>query len=438
MAYTSVLLQTALDDLGRRLFDPNHVFWTEAEKTRILYESNRTFAAHTNFYRDEFTFPTIANTTWYDLTAVTNTLRPYTVTDLDLIKLIQNHLLEPDSGFTWTGSLQFSTTDLVQAISRRRDQLLYDTGCRITQALTATSSGIVTLADNVIDIRRIGWLPGSVYSAMPLFPDDRWSLTSYERPATLSVPSAYFRSTEPPLSFRPDVDPPVSGNWDILTVNSGPALNNVSSVILQIPDDWCWVVKWGAMADLLSRDSQARDTLRAQYCESRYAQGVEVLKRAPALLGAKIGSSILDIDAVQNQDDYNPTWQAATATQPNLLLTTGLNVVAMSPKPNAVYNITSIVLRNTPLPTNPVSDYFQFGESDYDAILDYAEHLALFKCGGAEFAQSMPLFKNFLDHCALYNRKLNVTGAYTDVLLKTSQIQDQQNPVAEPAVKEQT
>src|SRR5262245_11332287 len=118
MAYSDINLNKALADLGRRLYDTSSTFWTDAEKTQYLYEANRTFGALANFYREDFNWSTSIGTQWYDLTQVSGTLRPYTVTDLDLIEMIQYHLLEPATGFTWTGTLQFTANDVWQAIQR--------------------------------------------------------------------------------------------------------------------------------------------------------------------------------------------------------------------------------------------------------------------------------------------------------------------------------
>jgi len=88
--------------------------------------------------------------------------------------------------------------------------------------------------------------------------------------ANSQPPRTWFQSTDPPISFSVDFTPPVAGNYNLLTVNAGNnwTANNASN--LQIPDDWAWVLKWGALYDLLSRESSAKDALRAEYCLRRY------------------------------------------------------------------------------------------------------------------------------------------------------------------------
>ncbi len=429
MAYATISLTQALSDLGRRLYDPSSVFWTDAEKTIYLKESVRTFAALTNFYRDTFPFTTVLNQHWYDLATISGTIRPFTVTDVDLYTVIEDHFLEPPTGATWTGSAQFTINDLLQAVQRRRDQLLYDTGCTLVRSTQATNGTVTNALDERdIDVRRVAWLPGSVYTNSPLWRDDVWAQQSYDRnDSTPGQPSIYKQSTQPPLSFVTDIPPAVAGNYEVLTVRSGAALSAGSPTTLVIPDDWAWVVKFGAMADLLSRESLSKDISRAQYCQSRYDQGVAMMRSSPALLYALIGSNVLDIDAVQYGDDYRPGWQAESASTPDMAYVVGINLLALAPKPTAGLTVTATVLYNAPFPASGGA-FFQFGREDYDPILDYAQHLAAFKQGGAEFAATLPLLKNFVMHCAIYNSKLLTMGEFTDVLYDTSQLQEQADP----------
>lgn len=437
MPYAYVSLLQAQSDLGNRLYDPGSVFWTNVEKTAYLTEALRTWNAYTGFSRAEFILQLIPGAIWYDLADLATaplTNRAFTVTDVDLYKLIQYHFLEPATGATWTGSLQFNTDDLLQAVQRRRDELLSGSGCTITRALVAANVGRTFLSDSLLDIRRIAWLPTGPtadYTNVPLWKDDVWSLQSYERDFTVQepgTPSTYRQSTEPPLSFDVDIPPAVPGLYEVLSVNAGAALNPVEPTTLNIPDDFTWVVKFGAMGDLLNRDSNAKDPTRAAYCNLRYKQGMMLLYSSSSVLYARLNNLPLDIDAVQNADDFRPNWQGETAAQPDLALTAGLNLFGFSPVPDAgPYAATLMTVQNMPVPPT-VNDFLQIGRDDYDVILDYAVHLASFKTGGAEFLSTMPLFKRFMTQAALYNSKLAELSEYTDAIYQLSQLQLESNP----------
>lgn len=440
MPYTTLTLTQALQDLARRLNDPSGIFWTDAEKTLYLQEAVRCFNAAANYFRDQFTFDTTINVHWYDLTTVANTLRPQTVTDVDLFTEMEYHLLEPPTGATWTGSAQFTINDLLGAVQRRRDQLLFESGCHLQRATAVASASIVdTILDQtVIDIRRMAWLPDNTYPNKPLWLDDRWAQSNYQPRTigTVGVPSTWRRSTEPPLIVSVNKIPPVTGNYEFITVNSGAVLSTSSPTVLTVPDDFAWVIKYGALADLLSRESVARDPMRAEYCQRRYIQGMALLGVAPAVLVAQLGQYYedrpLQIDAVQSGDNYRPLWESEAAGTPKRLYTAGLNLFALAPKPaNSTLDITLQVVENAPFPANG-AEFFQVGREDYDVILDLAQHTAAFKQGGMEFASTLPLFNNFLRHVKTYNSKLNQMGEFTDIIYDQSQLQGKFFPVMQP------
>jgi len=122
----------------------------------------------------------------------------------------------------------------------------------------------------------------------------------------------------------------VPGSYELLTLRVGPPLSAAAPTIINIPDDWTWVVKFGAMADLLGRESNAKDLLRAKYCESRYRQGLALLSAAPAMLAMRFNDTPIQVDAVKSADEYNPTWESFSSGDPDLVLTAGLNLFILA------------------------------------------------------------------------------------------------------------
>jgi hypothetical protein len=86
---------------------------------------------------------------------------------------------------------------------------------------------------------------------------------------------------------------------------------------------------------------------------------------------------------------------------------------------------------NAPVPVNN-TDFIQLSRNDLDAVIDYAQHLAALKMGGAEFTATIPLFQRFMAQAALYNSKLLELGEFTSTILGLSQRENQMNPVAQP------
>ena len=441
MPFAYETLGNAIADLGRRLYDANTQFWSPAELTVWIQDALQTWNALTGFWRDSQTFTLSANNNnfWYDLSSVAGTIRPSSTTDNALIQQIEYVLLEPLTAtypLTWTGSNQYSVQDLLNALNEVRDDLLGITGCTLTQTLiaAATNNRSTVLADSVIDIRRVAWLPAApnaVFFNSPLRQGDDRELQDFQ-PQYLSnangTPSNWRISAEVPLTFSVDTLPAVAGNYETLTVNAGTALNANNNTVLPIPNDWTWVLRFGALAQLFSRDGLARDDLRAKYCFQRYQEGLGLLTSAPALLSAILGNNTLQIDAVRNGDDFGPSWQNNSFATPNTIYTAGLNLIAFSPAANSNATIVAQVVENAPLPANN-NDQIQLGRDDLVAVLGYAEHLAALKMGGQEFMATLPLYQDFLKRAALYNSKLTALGSFQKPMWESSQWNTEREPV---------
>jgi hypothetical protein len=217
--------------------------------------------------------------------------------------------------------------------------------------------------------------------------------------------------------------------YECLTVNAGPALTPAAPTLLGIPDDWAWIVKWGALADLLGREINAKDALRQKYCQQRFEDMATLLFTSPAVLSARINNIPVYVDAVRNGDDFDVTWQSVSGP-PTIAYAAGLNLVGFGPIPDLDdnYSATLRVVQNAPLPVLQ-TDFIQLSPDDYDAILSEAQHLACFKMGGAEFVATIPLHQVFLQRAALLNSKIKQMGQYEDTQAELSQLEQERNPV---------
>lgn len=449
--YSYATLTDAQNSLLGRLYDngvagqPTGQFWTANEATVYLTEALRTWNAYTGFWRNQFTFDidTFANngnSSWYDIPALAGSLRPYTVTDQYLTNVIEYHLLEPQTSLTpstgtpavWTGSNQFALSDIYQALTRKQNECLSLTGCTVTQAtIAAAIQRRTTLADTTLDIRRVAWLPvsGLGYSAVPLRQSDNWELQAFNptyNAAAQGWPRQWLQSTEPPPAFDVDIIPAVPGQYDILTVKSGAVTKSTAAQLLSVPDDWSFVPKWGALADLLSKEANAKDAARAKYCQARFTQDCKILANAPATLGLYLNGFPVFVDAVRNGDDFNPNWQGQSPKIPTSCYQAGLNLLGF-PNPDQKYGILITVVQNAPVPKLP-GDFIQVDRGDYDAIIDEAQHIAAFKMGGAEFFATVPLHQNFMDQAAKYNAKLKEFGQFSMDMQEISQRNEKRNP----------
>lgn len=387
MPFTLPTLAQAQTALAARLNDPGFIHWTQAELSVYLREALRWWNAATAHWRDQDDFNTAALTSFYDLGTVIAPLRARTVTNWDLVTDLQYALLEPPAaGGTWTGTDQFNLAVLSTAIQRRRDQFLRDTGSILTNTVTAYSpvpaSGRIDLDEAVLVVRRATWEPVATGSTLqPLMRTDEWAGTHFAPawPQSTDLPFCYSTSVVPPITLQLIPPPGADGDLDLVSLNKGAVVNPAVSAVLGIPNDFAWVVKFGALADLLQGDGLALDPARAAYCEARWKEGIELCKRAPVILAARIDGGTCRVGSLSDADSYTPTWQIIPDAPTELLLA-GQNLLATTPRADGIYAITLDVVRNAPVPVM-AGDVLQVGQDFYDSILDYAQHLALFKSG---------------------------------------------------------
>lgn len=434
MSYSFVTLAQAQADLQGRLYNltstASQQFWPPSELTLYIQEALRTWNALTSFFRGSWSF-TLASQTWYDITQVSGSLRPMTQEDFNLLQVMEAHLLEPiSSGYplSWGGSAQFALTDLLGAIQRKRDQTLSDSTCTLTRSLlsASTSQAETALPDTTLTLRRVTWLP-SAGGAFPLDQSDLEEKQDFDYLFGGSgTPTQWMQNVEPALSFDVDYIPPSSGFYEVLSVQAGAALSTTSPTILGIPDDWCWVVKWGALGDLLARESNSQDLPRALYCQKRFEEGLRLLKKASGLLLASFGGLLVPISPVSEGDNYNYGWEGLPAGSLLSLYTGGLNLLATSPPGSGELTLT--VVENATVPSGS-GDFLQVGRDDYDSVMDYAQHLAAFKLGGEEFEASFPLLQGFLAQAKLYNSEVGEMGFFSRPLYEVGRQEEEKNPV---------
>jgi hypothetical protein len=426
MAYSQITFAQLVTALSIRLSDPNKVFWIEDELKAYLKEALRTWQAFAQYTSDNAGFNTVANTTYYDLFSEISKLAP-TITDRDLIEDIERHLQETISSTVWAGTEQFTLEGITQAIQKRRDRFLIETGMVTSVSEVAASTADLILDDNIINVRRALWKSqAGVYNI--LWPADTFMLTAGSQVwTTPDVPvdfTTYYSSSLDLLLAPP---PAAAGFVHLLSVNSGPDLNPASSAtILGIPDDLCWVVKFGALADLFGQDGPGQDVGRAKYCESRWSDGIKLARISNYVqLGYQAGTPSF-INSLEEQDTSEPDWVNSTAGAPVSLSLSG-NIAAVNPKPDGVYALSFQIVPKAVLPSVD-GDMIQVGQEIIDVVLDYAQHLANIKESAADIQETMSLYQNFVKLAAVENDILRAKAVDFDVLQDRSTLESKERP----------
>ncbi len=416
MPYTHTNRAALKVELAHRLGDNNKIFWVDTELGIYIDESLRTFGLCSGFWRERGTIAASPSQAFYninsDLSNGTELILAPTITDRSIIQSLQYALLESaTSQSSWTGTEMFTLSDLTNAVKNRVNQFLSDTGVVVHRTLVGVSSppgGRQLLPQSVIDVRRAAWLGASPFNYYnPLWRSDERMLTAAGQFwfVNADTPEMYSIMAPPPLQMQLAPIPLANGQLELLTVNSVPALNpSVSATVLGIPDDLTPAIKWGALADLLGMDGVARDTIRAQYAEQRYQMYVQLARLLPVVIHAEINGVALIPSTLQELESSTPNWENSSSRPEDIALAAP-NMIVLNPVPDATYSTTLDVIRKTPVPVLDSSS-IQVGREQLDMILDYAEHIALFKVAGAEWHSTERQAQNFLVQSLTYNQRI--------------------------------
>jgi len=419
MAYQWLTFSAARQQLAARLADPTNRFWTDAENGLYIVEALRVWNSLTFTWKTTFTFTIAAASapTWFSLGTLAGSPRLRTLTDTALYTAMEYHLLESPTGGSWSGTSQFTIADLSLALQRCRDEAIQASNCnQLNPTPTPTTPGdrVIPLADTYLDVQRARWVP-TVGAKVTLVRNDDTGLNYYQ-PDYLqtppAVPSQYNVASLPPLSLEVDVPPATPGAYDMIVLASGPTFAPPSAQLLNVPDDNAWILKWGALADLLGRESEATDRLRAEYCTQRYTDGLKLMQNTPWVMQASINEIPADLVSMTEMDRYRPEWDSQ-APDYQMIVLGGMDFFTVVPDPLSSLSVTMTVLGNAPVPVAD-GDFIQCSRDVWDAVLDYAQFLASFKQGGVEFLSAMDLEKGFFATAIGVNGRLQVLGLFAN------------------------
>ena len=441
LSFQSVTWLQAQNELALRLNDVNMVRWTKPEIQLYLSEALRVWNSLTQQWLVDFatsyTQPPAPNLPVWNSTA--NPLNPLvgsnptsprnqSLTDAYVYTAIQYHLLEPPTGnATWTGTSQFALADFVNAFTRRRDQILQLADCNVGPFSTTLSitpgTNRIQLPDSpsqsILDMRRVRYIPDpSLGSPLTLYRDDLLSFEYFTTDfnQTFDPPLCWDVLGSPQQFLTFDSKPNVPNTLDCLAVLSGGVVAPPVPAHLLIPDDFYWVLKFGMMADMLSKETESRDLIRAQYCQQRFDEGIRLMMEMPWLTQARINDIPVDTPSFYEADDYDNEWQS----NPNAMtqiIRGGIDLFAVSPiiPAGTTVGITLTLVGNMPIPQTD-ADFIQVSRDVLVAILDEAEHLAQFKEGGQEFIDSIQLHQRFIKVAVETNSRLMESGIFpTDI-----------------------
>ncbi len=291
------------------------------------------------------------------------------------------------------------------------------------------SPGQLTLATSAGTQSGVAFSVGGPYTV--LWRDDEFAANAYSSEWTTSVglpcPLAYSVAVSQPFTLQFLPPPGDAGSLDLLAIARGVPLNPVAGVVLGIPDNFSWAIKWGALADLLSQDGPGRDLERAAYADQRYREGVELCRQMPTVINGTINENVAELDSVYNLDAYQSGWHNDSG-QPTALGLASQAMLATSCVPDDVYSVGVDVVTNCPVfsdDTTPIG----ISVDQINLIVSEAQHIAIFKEGGKEFADSISLHEGFVKQAALYRSRSGAEAPYWGAMVASNQLEFSQRMV---------
>ena len=427
MAYTQTTLGDLINALSIRLSDTSFLFWTQDEMRRYIIEALHTWQAMSAQYTSRVSFNTVPLQLTYDLYDEVPSIAP-TITDRNMIVMVEECLQEAVSSTTWAGTEQFSFAEMVQSIQRRRDKFIVETGIVLQESNPVILAGSTTLNLNqsTIDVRRVMWKGDEEQLWSLLWKADNFTLVSAgSRPA--GTPVDFSTALEAPVTLRISPETDVDGTLNLITTNSGVDLNpGTSATILGIPDDLCWVVKYGVLADLLSQSGQGQDLARAAYAESRWRDGIKLARIWNLVKFGYQDTTGVFIDSMFDIDANDPTWVFELPNSPQYIGVAG-NIICAAPIPDNIPMALGFDVSFMPMPASDI-DYVQVGAETLNVIIDYAEHLASFKEGMSEISPTIVLYQNMIRLAATMNDRLRAAAQNFDVMSDRSIRENKNRP----------
>ena len=207
------------------------------------------------------------------------------IADTAVLSEIQLAMLEPtvDGGVTWTSTM-WTAAEVLGYLNQRQNRFLKESCLLAAWTTIAVSAGQLrpALPDDWVATVRVAWKGSGALTYLKLPRADSWSADNGVPtwPSTTAVrPKVYMDAETPTLELQLAPAPTGAGTLSLYYVSTAaPGLDGLGELFI-VPDEFVPYVKWGVLADMLSKVGRAMDPERAAYGEARFAEGVAIAKQ---------------------------------------------------------------------------------------------------------------------------------------------------------------
>lgn len=425
--------------LSKKLGDESNSFRSEAELNGIINESLLTFGAIAQSWKDQVELILDSSKQFYDLTTdlfIGQNLLAFTLTYQFILDRLNFILFEEISEISPTSDLT-SLDEILKFARNRINQYQLRTGLIISKQVVDLASppiNKVKIADEIIDPIRVGFIDSAVSNkTYKLRKEDEGSLSSNSNSSlntTSAIPNFYTSAlgTLNEISIYP---PPLNlGKLEILSINGIPIASAIElTSIIPLPNNIIPYILFGVLADIFFKDGLGNDAARAEYCESRFEEGVVIGTNYTSILRASLNGNSIQLDSLANLDNNNYNWQN-TIKKPSLIGLAGYNLLSPNGILNDSYSLLLNVITNAYLPTND-EDFIDIKLEYIETLLNYCIHLAMIKDGIAAIKQTDSTKQQFLKVAVSNNIRMLKRGQSIEALLTKTKRQQQAESVRE-------
>jgi hypothetical protein len=432
--YTQTTLDSLAIQIGVLLDDQTELYWSRQEKYLAIWEGLRVWGALTSHWRTRGTFNLDPARNYYDLSVELPALRTRSWTLDKIVREIQYMSLEAPSSITGAGaSGQISTQSILQAVQRARNQFVID--AKLPLSITASLSsppapdGMVQFSNNSVFVHRASWKDAFTGKWSNLWRQDAWAVDHNDPIWTVSPgqPIAYSESENSPLKLQLVPLPVNTGTLEVMTVDSFLIDTTNPDATFNVPDEWVHAIKYCALSDLYSSESQNTDPVRSQYAGLRYKQAMDVISGMRSVVRATCENVPVPLDSLAALDSSTPYWRNQKPGRPNVFGCAG-DILVCGPV-NRAYGMSVDVIQSAPIPaTGP--EFIPLGPEDVGHLIDYVTHILIYKCGGKEFEQTFGQYDDFLEAASMRGNINKAKISYLGALLGQPQKEQLARPDA--------
>lgn len=419
-------LEQVRTTLANKLHDPLMVFYSEDELNFYLREALETWSLYSRFFKVRASLNVGANVQLTNIYSCESSdedgnvfypLENYQFSVHRPLKSILLHLMETqdtDALPTLTGHISQDqlASYLSLAISRFSQEsqaIIYRTPLATTTAIGQDRHYIPNYVNDIVRLE-LRDVDGTIYNVQKITKSDLDKLYPSLHNKT-GLPKYFTISNTPTLSIDFFPRPGDIYTIDLFHTRMPTPLTNTiftNDTTLLLPNFWWPAIKFLTLFYLYSFDGPMKHPQLADYCKSRYETLVLMARTFHPIDQAYYNDTPLSITSVSELDQLDIRWRKTTTSlPPKSIALLGQNMLFLRRKSSTPITLTFDL---TSIPIFPASNtsLFPVGEDYLSYVLDYAQHLATLKCGGAEFTSTLPLYYNFLRGAARVNDKLNL------------------------------